>query len=151
MNVPEGLKYTREHEWVKIEGNVAIVGITEYAQGELGDIVFVELPPVGKAVKQMEAFGTIEAVKAVSEMFSPLSGVVKETNTSLEKDSTVINKDPYGAGWMIKIDKFDRCGSQCAARRRQLPQAVRGIGYDIRPPLRSRTSGDVARYRSEQF
>ena len=73
MNIPEGLKYTREHEWVKLEGDVAIVGITEYAQGELGDIVFVELPPVGKAVKQMESFGTIEAVKAVSEMFSPLS------------------------------------------------------------------------------
>ena len=107
MNIPEGLKYTREHEWVKIEGDVAIVGITEYAQGELGDIVFVELPPVGKVVKQLESFGTIEAVKAVSEMFSPLSGVVKETNTSLEKDSTVINKDPYGAGWIIKIAKFD--------------------------------------------
>jgi glycine cleavage system H protein len=107
MNIPEGLKYTREHEWVKIEGDVAIVGITEYAQGELGDIVFVELPPVGKVVKQMESFGTIEAVKAVSEMFSPLSGVVKETNKSLEKDSTVINKDPYGAGWIIKIAKFD--------------------------------------------
>ena len=107
MNIPEGLKYTREHEWVKIEGDVAIVGITEYAQGELGDIVFVELPPVGKVVKQMESFGTIEAVKAVSEMFSPLSGVIKETNKSLEKDSTVINKDPYGAGWIIKIAKFD--------------------------------------------
>jgi glycine cleavage system H protein len=107
MNVPEGLKYTREHEWVKIEGDVAMVGITEYAQGELGDIVFVELPPVGKTVKQMEPFGTIEAVKAVSEMFSPLSGVIKETNMSLEKDSTVINKDPYGAGWIIKITKFD--------------------------------------------
>jgi glycine cleavage system H protein len=107
MNIPEGLKYTREHEWVKIEGDVAVVGITEYAQGELGDIVFVELPPVGKVVKQMESFGTIEAVKAVSEMFSPLSGVVKEINLNLEKDSTVINKDPYGDGWIIKITKFD--------------------------------------------
>jgi glycine cleavage system H protein len=107
MNIPEGLKYTREHEWVKIDGDVATVGITEFAQGELGDIVFVELPTVGKAVKQMEAFGTIEAVKAVSEMFSPLSGVIKEINSSLEKDSTVINKDPYGAGWIIKLTKFD--------------------------------------------
>jgi glycine cleavage system H protein len=107
MNILEGLKYTREHEWVKIEGDVAIVGITEYAQGELGDIVFVELPAVGKAVKQMESFGTIEAVKAVSEMFSPLSGVINDTNKSLEKDSTVINRDPYGAGWIIKIAKFD--------------------------------------------
>ena len=107
MNVPEGLRYTKEHEWVKVDGGVAIVGITDYAQGELGDIVFVELPPVGKAVKQMEAFGTIEAVKAVSEMFSPVTGVVKEINTQLEKDSTVINKDPYGAGWLIKVEKFD--------------------------------------------
>jgi glycine cleavage system H protein len=107
MNILDGLKYTREHEWVKIEGDVAIVGVTEYAQGELGDIVFVELPAVGKAVKQMESFGTIEAVKAVSEMFSPLSGVIKDTNKSLEKDSTVINRDPYGAGWIIKIAKFD--------------------------------------------
>jgi glycine cleavage system H protein len=107
MNIPEGLKYTREHEWVKIEGDVATVGITEYAQGELGDIVFVELPPVGKVVKQMESFGTIEAVKAVSEMFSPLSGTIKEANMNLEKDSTVINRDPYGDGWIIKITKFD--------------------------------------------
>lgn len=107
MNIPEGLKYTREHEWVKIEGDTATVGITEYAQGELGDIVFVELPAVGKVVKQMEAFGTIEAVKAVSEMFSPLSGEVKDINKSLEKDSTVINKDPYGAGWIIKLGKFN--------------------------------------------
>jgi len=106
MNIPEGLKYTHEHEWVKVEGSVATVGITEYAQGELGDIVFVELPPAGKQLKQMEAFGTIEAVKAVSEMFSPLSGVVKEANASLDKDSTVINKDPYGGGWIIKIEKF---------------------------------------------
>ena len=107
MNVPEGLRYTREHEWVKIEGNVAVIGITDYAQGELGDVVFVELPPIGKSVKQMEAFGTIEAVKAVSELFAPVSGVVKEINTNLEKDSSVINKDPYGAGWMIKVEKIN--------------------------------------------
>ncbi len=107
MNIPEGLKYTREHEWVKVENNVAVVGITDYAQGELGDIVFVELPTVGKQFKQMDAFGTIEAVKAVSEMFTPLSGVVKETNKALEKDSTVINRDPYGDGWIIKVEKFD--------------------------------------------
>jgi glycine cleavage system H protein len=106
MVIPEGLKYTKEHEWVKIEGDLAIVGITDYAQGELGDVVFVELPAIGKTVKQMEAFGTIEAVKAVSEMFSPVSGTVKEVNKNLEKDSSAINKDPYGAGWMVKLEKF---------------------------------------------
>lgn len=106
MVVPEGLKYTKEHEWIKVEGNVATVGITDFAQGELGDIVFVELPKVGQTLKQMQAFGTIEAVKAVSEMFAPVSGSVKEVNTNLEADSSVINKDPYGAGWMIKIENF---------------------------------------------
>ncbi len=106
MNIPEGMKYTKEHEWIKVEGNVATIGITEYAQGELGDIVFVELPQVGAKLSQMQAFGTIEAVKAVSELFAPVSGTVKEINTNLEKDSSVINKDPYGAGWMIKVENF---------------------------------------------
>ncbi len=106
MVVPEGLKYTKEHEWIKVEGSVATVGITDFAQGELGDIVFVELPKVGQTLKQMQAFGTIEAVKAVSEMFAPVSGSVKEVNTNLEADSSIINKDPYGAGWMIKIENF---------------------------------------------
>jgi glycine cleavage system H protein len=106
MNIPENLKYTKEHEWVRIEGNTATVGITDYAQGELGDVVYVELPAVGAEFKQTEAFGTIEAVKAVSELFSPLSGVIKETNQELEADAAVINSDPYGAGWMIKIENF---------------------------------------------
>lgn len=106
MVVPEGLKYTKEHEWIKVEGDVATIGITDFAQGELGDIVFVELPKAGQALKQMQAFGTIEAVKAVSELFAPVSGVVCEINANLEADSSVINKDPYGAGWMIKIEKF---------------------------------------------
>lgn len=106
MVVPEGLKYTKEHEWIKVEGNVATIGITDFAQGELGDIVFVELPKIGQALKQMQAFGTIEAVKAVSEMFAPVSGNVKEINSNLEADSSVINKDPYGAGWMIKVENF---------------------------------------------
>ena len=106
MVVPEGLKYTKEHEWIKVEGNVATIGITDFAQGELGDIVFVELPKIGQALKQMQAFGTIEAVKAVSEMFAPVSGSVKEINSNLEADSSVINKDPYGAGWMIKVENF---------------------------------------------
>ncbi len=106
MVVPEGLKYTKEHEWIKVEGNVATIGITDFAQGELGDIVFVELPKVGQTLKQMQAFGTIEAVKAVSELFAPVSGTVKEINKNLEADSSVINKDPYGGGWMIKVDNF---------------------------------------------
>lgn len=106
MVVPEGLKYTKEHEWIKVEGNVATIGITDFAQGELGDIVFVELPKIGQALTQMQAFGTIEAVKAVSEMFAPVSGTVKEINSNLEADSSVINKDPYGAGWMIKVENF---------------------------------------------
>jgi len=106
MNIPKDLKYAREHEWVRIDGNIATVGITDYAQGELGDIVFVELPSVGTEIKQMEPFGTIEAVKAVSEIFSPLSGIIKEVNGNLETDSSIINSDPYGEGWMIKIEKI---------------------------------------------
>jgi glycine cleavage system H protein len=106
MNVPENLKYTKEHEWVRIEGDVATVGITDFAQSELGDVVYVELPAAGTEVKQMGAFGTIEAVKAVSELFAPLTGVIKEINADLEADAAVINSDPYGAGWMIKIENF---------------------------------------------
>lgn len=107
MNIPADLKYTKEHEWVKIEDNLAIVGVTDYAQGELGDIVFVELPAVGDSVKAGASFGTIEAVKAVSEIFSPLSGKVAEINELLEDDPMVINSDPYGNGWMIKIEFSD--------------------------------------------
>ena len=107
MNIPTDLKYTKEHEWIKIDGNLAVVGITDYAQGELGDIVFVELPSAGDDVKAGETFGTIEAVKAVSEIFSPLSGKVAEVNELLEDDPMVINNDPYGDGWMIKIEFAD--------------------------------------------
>lgn len=106
MDIPGDLKYTKEHEWVRVEGDVATVGITDYAQGELGDVVFVELPEVGAEVKQGEAFGTIEAVKAVSELFSPLSGTVAEINGELEADSAAVNSEPYGGGWMIKISGF---------------------------------------------
>ena len=104
MNIPADLKYTKEHEWIKIDGNQAVVDITDFAQGELGDIVFVELPTIGQEFKAGDSFGTIEAVKAVSEIFAPLSGKVTEINELLEDDPMVINSDPYGNGWMIKIE-----------------------------------------------
>jgi len=104
VNVPAELKYTQEHEWLKIEGNTALVGITDWAQGELGDVVFVELPQVGDEFEKGSAFGTIEAVKAVSELFSPVSGRVVEVNTALDDDPMAINRDPYGEGWMIKVE-----------------------------------------------
>lgn len=107
MNVPTELKYTDKHEWVKTEGNIATVGITDWAQGELGDIVFVELPEVGDPIEKTQPFGTIEAVKAVSELFAPLSGKVHEINGVLEDDPMVINRDAYGEGWMIKIECSD--------------------------------------------
>lgn len=103
MELLGNLKYTKEHEWVRVENDIATVGITDYAQGELGDIVFVELPEVGSKVEQMRPFGVIEAVKAVSDIFSPLSGEVTEVNTRLESEAGIINKDPYDQGWIIKI------------------------------------------------
>jgi glycine cleavage system H protein len=102
VNIPQDLLYTKEHEWVRVAGDTVEIGITDYAQGELGDIVFVELPEAGADLKQMDAFGTIEAVKAVSELFSPVSGTVSSVNSMIEDDAGVINRDPYGAGWMIK-------------------------------------------------
>jgi glycine cleavage system H protein len=103
VEVKANLKYTKEHEWVRVEGNIAIIGISDYAQRELGDVVFVELPRAGTKVEQMKSFGVIEAVKAVSDLFSPLSGEVVEVNSKLESESGLINKDPYGEGWIIKI------------------------------------------------
>jgi len=103
MNVPDNLKYTKDHEWLRIENNEAIVGITDFAQAELGDIVFVEIETEGEKLEREEVFGTIEAVKTVSDMFMPLSGEVLEVNPKLEDNPDVINKDPYGDGWMIKI------------------------------------------------
>lgn len=107
MNIPSELKYTKEHEWIKMEGNTATVGITDFAQGELGDIVFVELPKVGETVQYMKPFGTIEAVKAVSDLFSPVSGKVIAVNQMLDNDPMVINRDPYNSGWIIKIQVSD--------------------------------------------
>ncbi len=105
--IPDNLKYSKEHEWVRMEGDSAVVGITDYAQGELGDIVFIELPGVGSKVEYMKSFGTIEAVKAISDLFSPLTGEVVEVNNQLESDASVINSDPYGEGWILKIKLSD--------------------------------------------
>ncbi|MEO0139559.1 MAG: glycine cleavage system protein GcvH [candidate division WOR-3 bacterium] len=103
MVIKEDLLYTKEHEWVKVEGDIAIVGITDYAQEQLGDIVYVELPEVGKNVKQMEAVATIEAVKTAADVYSPLSGEVVEVNGELESKPELINQDPYGKGWIFKL------------------------------------------------
>jgi glycine cleavage system H protein len=102
-NVPADLHYTEEHEYVRVEDDVAIIGITDYAQGELGDVVYVDLPSVGSTFSRMDVFGTIEAVKAVSDLFCPLDGEVVDINTALENDPALVNKDPYGDGWMIKL------------------------------------------------
>ncbi len=107
MKVLANLKYTKEHEWVKVDGSTATVGITDFAQGELGDIVFIELPEIGLEVKQMGKFGTIEAVKAVSDMYSPLSGKIVAINSALDGDPMIVNKDPYGDGWMVKLQVAD--------------------------------------------
>lgn len=104
MNIPADLKYTKEHEWIKIEGNVATVGITDFAQGELGDIVYVEIETETETLAADEVFGTVEAVKTVSDLFMPMSGEVSEVNQGLDADPEAVNRDPYGAGWMIKIE-----------------------------------------------
>jgi glycine cleavage system H protein len=103
MNVPANLKYTKDHEWLRIEGNFGYVGVTDFAQGELGDIVFVEIETVGETLKKEEVFGTIEAVKTVSDMFMPVGGEILEMNPAIEDTPDVVNKDPYGKGWMVKI------------------------------------------------
>ena len=103
MNIPTNLKYTKDHEWVSIDGDIATVGITDFAQKELGDIVYVEVETIDQTLKQDEVFGTVEAVKTVSDLFLPLSGEVIEFNSSLESDPEIVNSDPYGKAWMIKI------------------------------------------------
>ncbi|MES2376612.1 MAG: glycine cleavage system protein GcvH [Bacteroidota bacterium] len=103
MNFPAELKYTKDHEWVKLEGNVATIGITEFAQGELGDIVYVDINSVGKEVAKEDVFGTVEAVKTVSDLFMPVTGTVTEVNKALDSEPELVNSDPYGQGWMVKI------------------------------------------------
>ncbi|TDT46881.1 glycine cleavage system H protein [Maribacter spongiicola] len=106
MNIPAELKYTKDHEWVKIDGDIAIVGITDFAQGELGDIVYVEVDTLDETLDREAIFGTVEAVKTVSDLFSPLSGEIVEFNEALEDEPEKVNSDPYGDGWMVKI-KFN--------------------------------------------
>jgi glycine cleavage system H protein len=103
MNFPAELKYTSDHEWIRIEGNTATIGITDFAQRELGDIVFVDINAVGKELKSGEIFGTVEAVKTVSDLFLPISGTITEVNPGLESNPEAVNTDPYGAGWMVKM------------------------------------------------
>lgn len=110
MNLPEELKYTKDHEWVRIEGSTATVGVTDFAQRELGDIVYVEIETEGESVEEGEVFGTVEAVKTVSDLFMPLTGTVSEVNEELESEPELVNSDPYGKGWMIKIDIEDESG-----------------------------------------
>ncbi len=103
MNIPAELKYTKEHEWIRVEGEVAYVGITDYAQNELGEIVYIEIETIGETLAEGEVFGTVEAVKTVSELFMPVSGEVLELNSALENEPELVNNDPYGAGWMVKL------------------------------------------------
>ena len=107
MNFPEELKYTKDHEWIRIEGNVAYIGITEFAQHELGDIVYVDINTLGKEVAQEDVFGSVEAVKTVSDLFMPLTGKVTEINKKLDTNPELVNSDPYGDGWMVKIEFSD--------------------------------------------
>jgi len=107
MNIPADLKYTKDHEWVRVEGTTATIGITDFAQGELGDIVYVEVETVGEDLDQEAVFGTVEAVKTVSDLFLPVSGNILEFNTELEGEPEVVNTDPYGAGWMIRVEISD--------------------------------------------
>jgi glycine cleavage system H protein len=107
MNIPAELKYTKDHEWVKIEGDVATIGVTDFAQGELGDVVFVEIETEGEELGADDVFGTVEAVKTVSDLFMPLAGEVIEINEELEATPEIVNEDPYGKGWMIKVKMSD--------------------------------------------
>ncbi len=107
MSFPANLKYTKDHEWIKLDGNVATIGITDFAQKELGDIVFVEVETIGQTVSEGEVFGTVEAVKTVSDLFSPVAGTIDELNPALANEPELVNSDPYGEGWMIKMTVTD--------------------------------------------
>jgi glycine cleavage system H protein len=107
MNFPAGLKYTKDHEWIKVEGDTATIGITEFAQRELGDIVYIDIPAIGKEIAKDQVFGTIEAVKTVSDLFMPVTGTITELNSLLDSQPELVNSDPYGDGWMVKVTLQD--------------------------------------------
>lgn len=117
MNIPEGLKYTKDHEWVKIDGKTALVGITDFAQSELGDIVYIDINTVGQEVREHEVFGTVEAVKTVSDLYMPVAGKVLEINPLLDSSPEKVNEDPYGEGWMIKVEVTGSSDSLLSAAR----------------------------------
>ena len=121
MNAPTDLHYTRDHEWVRVDGDEATVGITQYAAEQLGDIVFVELPEAGRDLEEAKPFGVVESVKAVSDLFAPISGEVKATNDALANEPELVNRDPYGAGWMVRMTVADPA---------QLDDLLDGPGYD---------------------
>jgi glycine cleavage system H protein len=110
MNIPQDLKYTKDHEWIKVEGNEAVIGITDFAQKELGDIVYVEIETEGEELNLGDVFGTVEAVKTVSDLFMPVAGKVSAINEELESEPEIVNSDPYGKGWMIKVEISDTAG-----------------------------------------
>lgn len=121
MNIPDGLQYTKDHEWIKVEGTTATIGITDFAQGELGDIVYVDISTVGKDLAEHEIFGTVEAVKTVSDLYMPVNGKVTELNRALDTSPEKVNADPYGDGWMIKVQlKGTPSGLLSAAQYKEL-------------------------------
>jgi glycine cleavage system H protein len=124
MNIPEELKYTKDHEWIKIEGDTATVGITDFAQGELGDIVYVDIPTRGQELAQQDVFGTVEAVKTVSDLFMPVSGKITSVNPLLESDPEKVNEDPYGEGWMVKLTLNDSNGKEGLLSAQQYKELI---------------------------
>ncbi|HEV8696827.1 MAG TPA: glycine cleavage system protein GcvH [Candidatus Limnocylindrales bacterium] len=121
MSAPSDLRYTRDHEWIRVDGDEATVGITQYAADQLGDIVFVELPDAGRDLEEAKPFGVVESVKAVSDLFAPISGAVTSTNDALAREPELVNRDPYGAGWMVRMTVADPA---------QLDDLLDGEGYD---------------------
>lgn len=124
MTIPQELKYTKDHEWIRVDGDTAVIGITEFAQSELGDIVYVEVETVGDEIEQGEVFGTVEAVKTVSDLFMPISGEVLEFNEDLESAPETVNSDPYGDGWMIKIKISDASQIDAALTAEQYSELI---------------------------
>jgi glycine cleavage system H protein len=121
MTIPAELQYTKDHEWVKIEGNTATVGITDFAQGELGDIVYVDISTIGQTIASGDVFGTVEAVKTVSDLYMPVAGKITEFNSTLEANPEKVNEDPYGAGWMVKVELSETpAGLLSAAQYKEL-------------------------------